>query len=75
MEIELLQQLDPFLLRADTVNRGGLLQERHLDVWEEQETPDGKPAAVLGMDTNAKDLLEGKKIKKSRLPHFVCNQG
>lgn len=73
VEIELLQQLNPFLLRAHTVHRGGLFQERHLNVWEKQETPDGKPAAVLGMDTNAKDLLEKKKI--SRLPHFVCNQG
>lgn len=73
VEIELLQQLDPLLLGAHTVHRGGLFQERHLDGWEEQESPDCKPAAILGMDTNAKDLLEEKKL--SRLPHFVSNQG
>lgn len=57
MEIELLQQLNPFLLLAHTVNRGRLFKEGHLNVWEEQETPDSKPATILGMDTNAKDLL------------------
>lgn len=63
VEIEQLQQLCSFLLRAHTVNWSRLCQEWYLNIWEQQETPDSKPTTILGMDTYAKDLLEVKKKK------------
>lgn len=60
MEIELLQQLNSFFLCVHTVNGGRLFQEWYLNIWEQEQTPDSKPAAILGMDTYTVDLLEGK---------------
>lgn len=69
MKIELLQQFDSLLLSCHTIDRGVLVQKGQLNIWEQQDSPDSKPASIPWMDANTTDLLD-RKQKQFEIMNF-----